>query len=158
MPRRSLLTILAFCLACERDGRPASNDSAGSRTAPAGAESTATRGVYVDGDERAEWVAARTGSGSRIDETARFGDDGTAKRTFIFDASGALVRMTEERAQTVFPGNQSPTTMHTTLSIDFTGGAPTAVKSVDGKPGTVQEFEINNVRRRATALRRLSPR
>jgi len=114
----------------------------------------AKRGTYVDGDERSNWTLTTAADGSTsIEDDARFGDDGHANRVFTFDKQGTLMRATEQRTQTVQSGDRSPATMRTELIVDFTKSVPFARKMVDGTPRDVQSFEIDNIRRRANALR-----
>ena len=88
-----------------------------------------------------------------VEDEARFGDDGQAHRVFTFDKSWTLQRVTEQRTQTAFSGDRSPAPMRSELIVDFSGSVPSARKMVDGVPRDVQSFEIDNLRRRAEALR-----
>ena len=108
----------------------------------------------MDGDERSNWTLTTAADGSiSIEDDVRFGDDGQANRVFTFDKQGTLVRATEQRSQTVQSGDRSPAPMRTELIVDFTKSVPVARKMVDGAPHDVQSFEIDNIRRRANALR-----
>lgn len=154
--------LLLPCLACDqqRDAR-AMSDSAQTltRTMDSLAARSANRMMYLDGDERSELEFTRKPDGAlEVSQEATFGDDGKATRRYSFDKDGRFLGMTESRSQTAAAGNQSPSLMRSTLSVLIEAGVPTATKSVDGKPGVVQPFEIDNVRRRAEAIRRLAPR
>ena len=158
-------------VSCDSAKRPAPSDSAGgsaysARVAtPENPTPGATqRGEFVDGDERSSWMLTTMRDGSiSIEDDARFGDDGQANRVFTFDASGTLLRATEQRTQTAqTAGNQSPATVRTELIIDFTGTTPVATKMVDDVRRNVEPYEIENIKRRGDALlqqaRRSSPR
>lgn len=161
-------------VACSTADRSSSGESAGVATADsanvaAGAPGTprgaggAQRGEFVDGDERSQWMLTVMANGTTsIEDDARFGDDGQANRVFTFDASGTLVRATEQRTQTAQSGSQSPATVRTELIVNFSGSTPSASKMVDDVRRDVMPYEIDNLRRRANALlqqaRRTSPR
>lgn len=154
----ALAAVFALSVACSAADK---SDAAGSRGALGAANgrgapsaAPATRGTFVDGDERSTWTLTTAADGSTsIEDQARFGDDGQANRVFTFDERGTLVRATEQRTQTVQAGDRSPMPMRTELFVDFSKGAPAARKMVDGAPREVQSFEIDNIRRRADALR-----
>jgi hypothetical protein len=149
----ALLLLLLACGGTERSASGASPDSAGAAVAAAAGGRT-QRGEFVDGDERSIWMltALRDG-GMSIEDDARFGQDGQANRVFTFDASGKLLRATDQRTQTAQgAGNQSPVIVRTELIVDFTGTAPVATKMVDDVRRPVEPYEIDNIRRRADAL------
>ena len=153
----SLSLAVALSAACSGAERTPGSDSAsrgGLAPGAAAISATSRRGTFVDGDERTEWTLTTAADGSTsIEDDARFGDDGRASRVFTFDKRGALVRATEQRSQTVQAGDRSPQSMRTELIVDFATSVPTARKMVDGMPRDVQSFEIDNIRRRADALR-----
>jgi hypothetical protein len=164
MPRYSL-ALLLLLLACgtDRSGDGASRDSTGAAASATAAGQT-QRGEFVDGDERSNWMRTTLRDGGiSIEDDARFGEDGQANRVFTFDASGKLLRATDQRTQTAQgAGNQSPMPVRTELIVDFTGTAPVATKMVDDIRRPVEPYEIDNIRRRADALlaqsRRTLPR
>lgn len=154
--------VLAGCTPgsdAQRDAS-ASGSSGSAATGGAGVAMPASnRVMFVDGDERSELGFTRHAPDSLgVIEEARFGDDGKATRRYTFDDAGALLRMHEEKSQTVFSGNQSPAPMRSTLTVIIRSGVPVATKTVDGTPGTVQAFEVENVKRRAELIFRLAPR
>jgi hypothetical protein len=152
VPALLLLAVLAYVGAQHRASVAAENWNAAGESTTANAR--ASRGTYVDGDERSNWTLTTAADGSiSIEDDARFGDDGQANRVFSFDKQGALLRATEQRTQTVQSSDRSPATMRTELIVDFTKSVPLARKMVDGTPRDVQSFEIDNIRRRANALR-----
>jgi len=165
-PRRAacvVTAVLLLCTACDtRAGDVlAMSDSAKTLTHAMDslAARSANRVLYMDGDERSELEFTRKPNGAlEVSQEATFGDDGKATRRYSFDKDGRFLGMTESRSQTAAAGNQSPSLMRSTLSVLVEAGVPTATKSVDGKPGVVQPFEIDNVQRRAEAIRRLAPR
>ncbi len=171
MPRRPrparyasiALVALLGCVACDQRSRDvlAMSDSVQSltRTMDSLQTQSANRVLYMDGDERSELAFTRKPDGAlEVSQDATFGDDGKATRRYTYDKDGRFLGMTESRSQTAAAGNQSPALMRSTLSVFIESGVPTTSKTVDGKPGVVQPFEIDNVRRRAEAIRRLAPR
>ncbi len=155
----TLALLLLSSLACDAGGRDSRDtDSATARTANGLTTQSANRVMYVDGDERSELEFTRKPDGTLdVMQVATFGDDGRATRRYSFDKDGRFLGMTEERTQTAAAGNQSPALMRSTLSVVIASGVPTTSKTVDGRPGVVQSFEIDNVTRRAEAIRRLAP-
>jgi hypothetical protein len=152
VPALLLLALLGYIGVQRRATTTTANANAGAESSTVA--SGATRGTFVDGDERSTWTLTAAADGSiSIEDDARFGDDGQANRVFTFDKQGRLVRATEQRSQTVQSGDRSPAPMRTELIVDFTKSVPVARKMVDGTPHDVQSFEIDNIRRRANALR-----
>lgn len=156
------LAVLLSSLACDggtHDSRTTSDSaSATARTVDSLVARSANRVMYMDGDERSVLEFTRRPDGAlEVTQEATFGDDGKATRRYTFDKEGRLLGMTEERSQTAAAGNQSPALMRSTLSVFIESGVPTTSKTVDGKPGVVQPFEVDNVTRRAEAIRRLAP-
>lgn len=146
------LLVLVASLACTSTDRAAVSDSA--HPGASGTQRSARRGTFVDGDERSNWTLTTAADGSSsIEDDVRFGEDGQANRVFSFDKRGILVRATEQRSQTVQSGDRSPASMRVELIVDFAKAAPVARKMVDGVPRDVQSFEIDNIRRRADAVR-----
>jgi len=166
--RRGYLAGISCCLAALAftgcaGGDDAARDSGARAGASAAAAPTAdgaaNRVMFIDGDERSELEFTRRGPDALdVREDAQFGDDGKATRRYTFDGAGALLRMHEEKSQTVLSGDRSPAPMRSTLTVTVDGGATSATKTVDGTPGTVQAFEMENVKRRAALIFRLAPR
>lgn len=165
--RRHGKSVVAFavlcCVGCDgtSGGERALADSA--RATAATVDSlvlrSANRVPFTDGDERSVLEFTTKPDGTlEVTQEATFGDDGKANRRYTFDNGGRFLGMTEQRSQTAAAGNQSPALMRSTLSVFIESGVPTASKTVDGKPGVVQPFEIDNVQRRADVIRRLAPR
>lgn len=156
------VAMLLSSVACDggaRDSRSVTDSaSATARTVDSLVARSANRVMYLDGDERSVLEFSRKPDGAlEVAQDATFGDDGKANRRYTFDKDGRLLGVTEERSQTAAAGNQSPARMHSTLSVFIESGVPTTAKTVDGKPGVVQPFEVDNVTRRAEAIRRLAP-
>lgn len=150
-----LATTLATSVSCDTPREPAVESARAGATRIAG---TSAPVAHVDGDEKSELVFTRRVDGALdVQERATFGDDGTVTRRYAFDASGALASMIENREQTVFSGDRSPAKLRTEFIVRITASDTAADKRVDGAPATVQPFEIDNVRRRATAVYRLAP-
>lgn len=149
------MLLLATSLACDTPREPVADSARAGAQRVAG---TSAPVAYIDGDEKSELVFTRRADGALdVQERATFGDDGTVTRRYAFDASGALASMVEERDQTVFSGDKSPTKLRTEFTVRITAGDTSADKRVDSAPASVQPFEIDNVRRRALAVYRLAP-
>lgn len=145
--RRVLAGTLSLALvACTVEERRTAGDSA---TAVAADRASGTR---LAGDERSTWMARRDGARILVDETARFGDDGTAIRRFEYDSSGTLRAATEERAQTMQFGDRSPARQTVRLTLRVVATGDSATKQVDGASSPVRPYEIDNLRRHADAL------
>ena len=81
------------------------------------------------------------------------GTDGEGVRTLVFAADGQLQSATERRTQTIYPANASPTLMEVQLELRFAGDRViTATKRIDNGPGDVRPYEIDRIRRHATAM------
>ncbi len=141
------LLVLTACVETKSD----TNATAG---ATAGSTATTVSGVWSEADETSTWTATRDDANTwRIDETAQFGEDGRATRRFVFDSSGALRSVADEKQQTAQRGNATPSVMRAVLTVRFTGDSATSIsKQVDGADRDAQAFEIDNAKRHAQQL------
>lgn len=111
-------------------------------------------GEWSEAGDGTIWTAfAIQGRVSRIEENWLPSGDPNSKRMMIYDATGHIVRYTEERQQMVANPSSSPSMLHMLMSIDFAaaGGARTN-KVVDGVERPVQSWDIDNARRHADEL------
>lgn len=138
--------------------------SRGEQSAPNGAvnqssDASTSEQLFVDGDEQIRWRSTAEPTGVRtVRETFTFGTDGEGVRTLVFAADGQLQSATERRTQTIYPANASPTLMEVQLELRFAGDRViTATKRIDNGPGDVRPYEIDRIRRHATAMRTLIP-
>lgn len=147
---RSVLLLTTLTAACLTTERPAVTDTT---RVVAGAVSLPATGEWQNGDEHLTFTTTSRDSTTEIVELVTFGADGTARRTLVLDARGALRSFRETRSQTVQASDRSPTRMQVELSLELANDSvATGEKRVDGVVTPVLDYEIATARAHAAAL------